>query len=109
MAGSLNYNGKTQMYIDGKWVDSVSGQYREIFYPCTGEVITKVTEGNAEDVKLAVQAARQAFDKGDWPNTPAAERGRLVEKLAAGFFFLNRGTGSFPIRAKDATIPLFRF
>ncbi|MFW6207956.1 MAG: betaine-aldehyde dehydrogenase [Spirochaetota bacterium] len=82
MAGSLNYNGKTQMYIDGKWVDSVSGQYREIFYPCTGEVITKVTEGNAEDVKLAVQAARQAFDQGHWPDTPAAERGRLVEKLA---------------------------
>lgn len=82
MTGSLNYNGKKQMYIDGKWVDSVSGQYREILYPCTGEVITKVTEGNAEDVKLAVEAARQAFDKGDWPKTPAAERGRLVEKLA---------------------------
>lgn len=82
MTGSLNYNGKKQMYIDGKWVDSVSGEYREIVYPCTGEVITKVTEGNAEDVKLAVEAARRAFDKGDWPKTPAAERGRLVEKLA---------------------------
>ncbi len=82
MTGSLNYNGKKQMYIDGKWVDSVSGEYREILYPCTGEVITKVTEGNAEDVKLAVEAARRAFDKGDWPKTPAAERGRLVEKLA---------------------------
>ncbi|MDZ7793032.1 MAG: betaine-aldehyde dehydrogenase [Spirochaetia bacterium] len=82
MTGSLTYNGKKQMYIDGKWVDSVSGEYREILYPCTGEVITKVTEGNAEDVKLAVEAARRAFDKGDWPKTPAAERGRLVEKLA---------------------------
>ncbi|HKK66237.1 MAG TPA: aldehyde dehydrogenase family protein, partial [Clostridia bacterium] len=82
MTGSLNYNGKKQMYIDGKWVDSVSGEYREILYPCTGEVITKVTEGNAEDVKLAVEAARRAFDRGDWPKTPAAERGRLVEKLA---------------------------
>ena len=82
MTGSLNYNGKKQMYIDGKWVDSVSGEYREILYPCTGEVITKVTEGNAEDVKLAVEAAGRAFDKGDWPKTPAAERGRLVEKLA---------------------------
>src|SRR6056297_4230727 len=82
MTGSLNYNGKKQMYIDGKWVDSVSGEYREILYPCTGEVITRVTEGNAEDVKLAVKAARNAFDHGPWPKTPAAERGRLVEKLA---------------------------
>src|SRR6056297_2454621 len=82
MADSLKYNGKIKMYIDGKWLDSVSGQTREILYPCTGEVITRVTEGNAEDVKLAVKAARNAFDHGPWPKTPAAERGRLVEKLA---------------------------
>lgn len=76
------YNGKTKMFIDGSWTDSVSGEKREILYPCTGEVITSVAEGNAEDVKLAVKAAREAFDRGPWPGTPAAERGRLVEKLA---------------------------
>src|SRR6056297_1117877 len=82
MAEKIKYNGKTKMYIDGKWLNSVSEQNREILYPCTGEVITKVTEGNAEDVKLAVKAARHAFDHGPWPKTPAPERGRLVEKLA---------------------------
>ena len=82
MAEMMKYNGKTKMCIDGKWLDSISGQTREILYPCTGEVLTKVTEGNAEDVKLAVKAARRAFDKGPWPKTPAAERGRMVEKLA---------------------------
>ena len=76
------YKGKIEMYIDGNWTESVTGEKREILYPCTGEVITEVVEGNAEDVRLAVTAARRAFDEGPWPGTPAAERGRLVEKLA---------------------------
>ncbi len=78
----MTYNGKTTMFIDGKWIDSVSGQNREIIYPCDASHVTTVTEGNAEDVKKAVQAARKAFDEGEWPRTPAAERGRLVEILA---------------------------
>ena len=82
MTQEHKYTGKTKMYINGEWVDSVSGNMREIVYPCTGEVITKVTEGSAEDVTLAVDAARSAFDLGEWPGTPAAERGRLIEKLA---------------------------
>jgi betaine-aldehyde dehydrogenase len=82
MANELKYTGKTKMYINGEWIDSISGKTREIVYPCTGEVITKVTEGSADDVKIAVNAARSAFDSGEWPSTPAAERGRLIEKLA---------------------------
>lgn len=70
------------MYIDGKWVDPVSKKTREIFYPCDGSTVATVAEGGVEDVERAVQAARKAFDEGPWPRTPAAERGRLVEKLA---------------------------
>jgi betaine-aldehyde dehydrogenase len=70
------------MFIDGNWTESVSGQSREIIYPCDASHVTTVTEGNAEDVKKAVAAARRAFDEGEWPKTSAAERGRLVEKLA---------------------------
>ena len=78
----LIYKGKTKMFIDGNWTESVSEQSREIIYPCDASHVTTVTEGNAEDVKKAVTAARRAFDEGEWPKTPAAERGRLVEKLA---------------------------
>lgn len=82
MDANISYNGKRQHYINGKWVNSLSGESRDIIYPCTGEVITTVAEGNADDVKLAVKAAREAFDNGPWSRTSAAERGRLVEKLA---------------------------
>src|SRR6056297_1218358 len=78
----IEYRGHTQMYIDGKWQDAVSRETREIIYPCDGSHIATVAEGGIEDVDRAVKAARKAFDEGPWPSTPAAERGRLVEKLA---------------------------
>ncbi|WOL08157.1 hypothetical protein Cni_G16909 [Canna indica] len=33
-----------------------------------GEVIAHVAEGNVEDIKRVVVAARKAFDEGSWPN-----------------------------------------
>jgi len=39
--------------------------------PRTGDVITHVAEGDAEDVDRAVAAARKAFDEGPWPRMTA--------------------------------------
>ena len=39
--------------------------------PRTGEVISHVAEGDAEDVDRAVAAARKAFDHGPWPKMTA--------------------------------------
>lgn len=35
-------------------------------------MITKIAEGDKEDVDLAVKAARQAFDHGPWPRLPGS-------------------------------------
>ncbi|XP_018498556.2 aldehyde dehydrogenase family 2 member C4 isoform X2 [Pyrus x bretschneideri] len=72
----------TQLFINGGFVDSVSGKTFETIDPRTGEVITRVAEGDKEDVDLAVRAARAAFDHGTWPRLPGAERGRIMMKLA---------------------------
>lgn len=71
-----------KMYINGEWVASCSGNSREIINPYNQEVIATAAEGSQEDAKLAVTAAREAFDKGQWANTPANERGKLVLKIA---------------------------
>lgn len=42
--------------------------------PRTGEVITHVAEGDAEDIDIAVKAARHAFDEGPWPRMSAYVR-----------------------------------
>jgi len=73
---------RTQMLIDGKWQDSVSGETFGTFHPATEEKIADVARGNAQDIDLAVKAARKAFEQGDWPRMDARDRGRLLNRLA---------------------------
>ncbi len=71
-----------KMLIDGKWADSLSGKTFETINPATGEVITKIAEGDKEDVALAVKAARKAFEVGPWPKMDARDRGKILAKVA---------------------------
>ncbi|KAI3928787.1 hypothetical protein MKW98_024388 [Papaver atlanticum] len=72
----------TKLFINGEFVDSVSGKTFETIDPRSGEVITRVAEGDKEDVDLAVKAAREAFDHGKWPRMSGYERGRIMMKFA---------------------------
>lgn len=73
---------RTQLLIDGKWCDSVSGKTFETINPATEEVIANIAEGDAADVDLAVIAARKAFETGPWRTMDARDRGTLMLKLA---------------------------
>lgn len=70
-----------EMVINGERKVSVSGQTLEVINPATGEVFTTIPKGTAEDVNLAVKAARQALS-GAWGQLTAVERGRLLLKLS---------------------------
>ena len=71
-----------KMLIGGKWVGSVSGKTFDTTDPTDGSVICTVAEGDKADVDLAVKAARTAFEDGPWSRMDAADRGRLLNKLA---------------------------
>jgi acyl-CoA reductase-like NAD-dependent aldehyde dehydrogenase len=71
-----------KLLIDGAWVEAASGKTFETHNPATGEVLARVAEAEQEDVDRAVTAARRAFDEGPWPNMTAAERSRIIWKLA---------------------------
>lgn len=73
---------KGKMYINGQWVEAISGKKREIQNPYDQSIIASVAEGGREDAVSAIKAARTAFDSGEWAATTALERGRLVFKLA---------------------------
>ena len=68
--------------IDGKEVESASGQTFEDVDPWTQQPWAQVALGAAEDVDRAVGAARRAFDSGPWPRMGFAERGALLHRLA---------------------------
>ncbi|MEX0825093.1 MAG: aldehyde dehydrogenase family protein, partial [Pirellulaceae bacterium] len=73
---------QTQCFIGGQWVPAASGKTFATINPATEEEIAQVAEGDAEDIDRAARAARQAFDTGDWSKMDAADRGRLMYKLA---------------------------
>ena len=73
-----------QFYINGQWVTPVNGGSFQSFDPSDESLIANVASGCAEDVDLAVKAARAAFDEGPWPRLSGAERGAYLRKIADG-------------------------
>ncbi|NUW37146.1 aldehyde dehydrogenase family protein [Nonomuraea sp. SMC257] len=72
----------TDLYIGGTWTKPADGGQRSIHSPADGSLVTTVAEATATDAVAAIQAARQAFDHGPWPGTPARERGALLHRVA---------------------------
>jgi (Z)-2-((N-methylformamido)methylene)-5-hydroxybutyrolactone dehydrogenase len=71
-----------QTYIDGKWVDAISGKRFQTSDPYTGEPWASIPECDARDVDRACEAAWRAFDGGPWPRMTQTARGRLLRKIA---------------------------
>lgn len=72
----------TGLYINGSYVESVSGKTFETLNPATEEVLTNVSEANEKDIDLAVEAAHKAFHEGPWTKLTTAERSHLMYKFA---------------------------
>lgn len=70
-----------QMLIGGSWVDSASGETRALRDPANGEAVATVPESGREDARRAIEAAREAFDRGPWRKTSALDRAKLLFKL----------------------------
>src|SRR5687768_16437042 len=70
-----------QLFIDGQWVDAVSGKTFTTPNPATGENLAEVSEADKADIDKAVNAARRAFE-GKWSKMSARDRGRILYKLA---------------------------
>ena len=62
---------------------SGSGEEIEVVDPSTGDVISHIARGRAEDVDAAVQAADSALRSSSWTNASPATRESLLHRLAA--------------------------
>jgi len=72
--------GQQKMFVDGAFVDALSGETMEVLNPATGETIAEVPKSGVEDVDRAVAAAEQAWETWRW-KTPK-DRMELLLKLA---------------------------
>lgn len=74
-------DGKTRrLFIGGQWLEARSGETFDCVNPSTGEVLTRVSRGGTEDIDLAVDAAREAFN-GDWKKLKPVDRQNLMHKV----------------------------
>lgn len=80
--GSINLDIKyNKLFINNEWVDAKSGKTFETVNPIDGKVICSVAEAGAEDVDIAVKAARKAF-RTVWSKQGPSARAALLLKLA---------------------------
>ncbi|MDR6998912.1 CoA-acylating methylmalonate-semialdehyde dehydrogenase [Neobacillus niacini] len=63
-------------YINGEWVESNTVKYEDVYNPATKEVMAQVPHSTKEDVELAVEAAKKAFEK--WKDVPVQKRARVL-------------------------------
>ncbi len=75
-------NGEPDLLIGGQWRHASDGGTRDIINPADGSVAAIVDEATPDDARDAIAAARRAFDDGDWPATPVAERAALLDRVA---------------------------
>lgn len=66
-------------FIGGKYVESKTEKYMDIYDPSKGEIIAKTPCCTKEEVEAAVSAAKAAYP--GWSNTPAHKRAQLMFKL----------------------------
>ena len=69
------------LYIDGDYIDALSGQSFETIDPATGEVICSIQQAGEEDVERAVASAERGFAV--WSAMSGAARGRVLLRAAA--------------------------
>ncbi len=73
---------QNKAFINGRYVNAVSGATFPCINPSTGQVLTQVAACDQEDVALAVKAARHVFEQGTWSQTAPAFRKRVLLDFA---------------------------
>ena len=71
---------KLQNFINGKSVDSASGETTTLINPSTGQAFATAPNSNAADIDKAMKAASEAFPI--WRDSTPSERQRALLKTA---------------------------
>jgi succinate-semialdehyde dehydrogenase/glutarate-semialdehyde dehydrogenase len=69
---------RSQLYIDGKWVDADSGATMDVLNPATKEEVIAIPNAGADETRRAIEAADRAFSS--WRNVVAKERSAVLKR-----------------------------
>jgi len=91
-----------RMYVDGNFTGSVSGRVRPLIDPGNERVLGELPYGDAEDARLALDAAAKALPA--WSAKTAYERAAVLEKAAE--IIASRAAEYAPRTAEESGKPL---
>jgi len=101
------------LFVNGEFVEPKSGKWFTTINPATEEPLAEVAEAGPEDVGLAVDSARDAYEQ-RWRALPGSERAkylyriaRQLQERAREFAVLESMNGGKPIKeSRDVDLPL---
>jgi aldehyde dehydrogenase (NAD+) len=101
------------LFIGGEFVEPRSGERFATIDPSTEEPLAELAQAGPEDVGLAVEAAREAYEE-RWSQLRPAERAkylfriaRILQERSREFAVLESMNGGKPIReSRDVDLPL---
>ena len=69
---------RSQLYIDGNWVDADNGATMGVFNPATREEVIAIPNAGADETRRAIEAADKAFTS--WRQVVAKERSAVLKR-----------------------------
>ena len=69
---------RSQLYIDGQWVDADNGDTMAVLNPATKEPVIDIPNAGADETRRAIEAADRAFSS--WRNVVAKERSAILKR-----------------------------
>ena len=73
---------KYQHYINGEWIDSTGNEIIAVVNPATEEIIGEISAANKDDIDLAVEAAKSAYESRVLVDMNPMERAKLMRGIA---------------------------
>ncbi|MGD2130711.1 MAG: aldehyde dehydrogenase [Lysobacterales bacterium] len=80
LSSQIEFEGRA--FIDGRYVDALSGETRPTVNPANGQDLARVALCGPEDADLAVKGARKAFESGVWARMAPMDRKMVLVRWA---------------------------
>ncbi|TPE49472.1 aldehyde dehydrogenase family protein [Maribrevibacterium harenarium] len=75
---------QTKLYINGEFLDAENGATLDVINPADETVLATIANSSSADAQSAVEAARHAFDHGEWPSLTGTQRAQYLYAIADG-------------------------
>jgi len=93
-----------RLFVGGRYRDADSGHHFSDLEPANGREIATLADAGRGDIDRAVEAAREAADRGPWPRMNAEARAKVLDRMAAGIESRARALGV--LEARDVGKPV---